>query len=102
MLLLRLSPVVPFNVLNYALGLTQVRLVDYVAASVGMMPATLLYVYSGKVLGDVAAIAGGTAVVRGPEYYAVLAAGLAATLAVTVILTRIASRALRETTPETP
>jgi uncharacterized membrane protein YdjX (TVP38/TMEM64 family) len=99
-LLLRLSPVFPFNLLNYALGLTRVRFVDYFVASIGMLPGTLLYVYYGKLAGDVAALAGGVAVQRGPAYWAVLALGLAATVAVTTIVTRIARRALREATGE--
>jgi uncharacterized membrane protein YdjX (TVP38/TMEM64 family) len=57
--LLRLSPVFPFNLLNYALGLTRVRFADYVVASIGMLPGTLLYVYYGKVAGDLARLAGG-------------------------------------------
>src|ERR1700730_1799244 len=45
-LLLRLQPLVPFNFLNYALGLSRIRLRDYVIASwIGMFPATVLYVY---------------------------------------------------------
>lgn len=31
--------------LNYGLGLTRVRFTDYLAASVGMIPGTFLYVY---------------------------------------------------------
>lgn len=96
--LLRLSPAFPFNLLNYALGLTRVRLGDYVVASLGMLPGTLLYVYTGKVAGDVAAIAGGAAPARGIGYYAVLGLGLAATLAVTILVTRTARRALTEAT----
>jgi uncharacterized membrane protein YdjX (TVP38/TMEM64 family) len=42
--LLRLSPVFPFNLLNYALGLTSVRFRDYLVACLGMIPGTLLYV----------------------------------------------------------
>jgi uncharacterized membrane protein YdjX (TVP38/TMEM64 family) len=94
--LLRLSPAFPFVLLNYALGLTRVRFVDYVIASIGMLPATLLYVYYGKVAGDVAALAGGASAARGPGYYGVLALGLAATIAVTVVVTRIARQALRD------
>ncbi len=94
--LLRLSPIFPFNALNYLLGLTRVSLGNYVAASIGMIPGTLLFVYYGKVLGDVAALAGGADVDRGPEYYAVLGLGLVATLAVTIFVTRIAKRALQE------
>lgn len=93
--LLRLSPVFPFNLLNYALGLTRVKLVDYIVASLGMLPGTLLYVYYGKLAGDVAALAGGAAPARGKEYYVVLALGLAATLAVTTVVTRLARKALK-------
>jgi len=96
--LLRLSPVFPFNLLNYGLGLTKVRLADYVAASVGMLPGTLLYVYYGKLAGDVAALAGGAAVKRDAAYYAVLVLGLAATILVTTLVTRTARKALRQAT----
>jgi uncharacterized membrane protein YdjX (TVP38/TMEM64 family) len=96
--LLRLSPVFPFNLLNYGLGLTKVSFADYVAASVGMLPGTLLYVYYGKLAGDVAALAGGAAPEKGGGYYAVLILGLAATIVVTTIVTRTARRALREAT----
>ena len=95
--LIRLSPVFPFVFVNYALGLTRVRLVDYALASFGMLPGTLLYVYTGKILGDVAVVAGGASV-AGPWYYALLGVGFAATLGVTVIITRIATRSLREAT----
>lgn len=94
--LLRLSPVFPFNVLNYALGLTQVRFADYLVASVGMLPGTLLYVYYGKLAGDVAALAGGARVEKGAGYYGVLVLGLVATVLVTLVVTRTARRALRD------
>jgi len=94
--LLRLSPVFPFTLLNYALGLTRVRLVDYVVAAAGMLPGTLLYVYAGKVGGDVAAAAGGAAPARGVAGWALLVVGFAATAGVTLVVTRIARRALAE------
>jgi uncharacterized membrane protein YdjX (TVP38/TMEM64 family) len=94
--LLRLSPVFPFNLLNYGLGLTQVRFVDFLVASLGMLPGTLLYVYSGSVVGTVAGAAAGTGPARGPASYLVLGLGLVATLLVTVLITRIARRALAE------
>jgi len=96
--LLRLSPVFPFNILNYALGLTSVRFVDYVAASVGMLPGTFLYVYYGKLIGDLAALAGGAAVEKGTEYYLFLVVGLCATLVATAFVTRMARTAVREAT----
>ncbi|MBA2671525.1 MAG: VTT domain-containing protein [Gemmatimonadetes bacterium] len=46
--LLPISPVLPFNALNYALGVTKVRFRDYLLGSFGMLPGTLLYVYSGR------------------------------------------------------
>ncbi len=98
--LLRLSPVFPFNLLNYALGVTRVRLADYVLASVGMIPGTLLYVYYGKVAGEVVAVAGGAGAQRGAGYYGVLGLGLVATIGVTVVVTRMARRALKEETDE--
>ena len=94
--LLRLTPVVPFVLLNYALGLTKVKLSHYVGAFVGMFPATLLYVYYGKVLGDVAEVAAGVEVEQGWGTWVATGIGLAATVAVIVVVTRIARRALRE------
>jgi uncharacterized membrane protein YdjX (TVP38/TMEM64 family) len=94
--LLRLSPLVPFNLLNYALGLSRVRLADYVVGSIGMLPGVLLYVYTGKVAGDLASVAAGIAPARGAAWYATLALGLAATVAVTVLVARVARAALAD------
>jgi uncharacterized membrane protein YdjX (TVP38/TMEM64 family) len=99
--LLRLSPAFPFNLLNYALGLTRVRFADALVASLGMLPGTLLYVYYGKLAGEVATLAGGARVERGAGYYTVLGLGLAATIVVTTLVTRTARRALREATEDT-
>jgi uncharacterized membrane protein YdjX (TVP38/TMEM64 family) len=97
-LLTRLSPVFPFNLLNYAYGLTSVSLRDYVLASwVGMIPGTILYVYIGALSGDVARAAGGGAK-RTPAGWALTAVGFIATVAVAVYATRIGARALREKT----
>ena len=96
--LLRLSPVIPFNVLNYALGLTQVRLIDFVIASIGMIPGTLLYVYTGKLASVVVGASNAASPPRGPAFYVVLGLGLAATAAVTIIVTRLAKRALATAT----
>ena len=99
MFLLRLSPVFPFSFMNYAIGITRISFRDYLLASVGMLPGTVLYVYYGKLVGDVAALAGGAAPERDAGYYAILAIGLAATVAVTALVTRIARRALEEAAP---
>jgi len=100
--LLRLSPVFPFNLLNYSLGLTKVRFLDYLLASVAMLPGTLLYVYYGTAAGSLAAVAGGVKTERGTAYWVTLGIGLVATIAVTTVITRLAGRALRQEIGETP
>ncbi len=92
--LTRLSPVFPFTLLNYAFGLTPVRLRDYVLASwIGMMPGTVMYVYLGSL-----ARTGAGETARTPGQWILYGVGLIATIAVTVIVTRIARRALAKRT----
>lgn len=98
--LLRLSPVFPFNLLNYALGLTSVRFVDYLVACLAMLPGTLLYVYYGRVIGDVAALAAGARADRGTADYLLLGIGLLATIIATTVITRTARRELARSAPE--
>src|SRR5262249_6857951 len=87
--LTRLSPVFPFNLLNYGFGVTRVKLRDYVLASwIGMMPGTILYVY----LGSLARAAGDRT--RTPAEWALYGVGLIATILVTITITRIARKAL--------
>jgi uncharacterized membrane protein YdjX (TVP38/TMEM64 family) len=96
MFLLRLSPLVPYNLLNYALALSGARYRDFLVASVGMLPAIVMYVYYGKVVGDVAALAAGVAPPRGAEYYLLLGVGLVATVVAATAVTRAARRAMTE------
>ena len=93
--LLRLSPAFPFSLLNYALGLTRVRFLDYSLASLAMVPATLLYVYSGAIAGQAATAATGGGSVDAAQW-ALRIVGLIATLVVTIVVTRIARRALKD------
>ena len=94
MFLLRLSPLIPFVQLNYALVLSGVRYRDYALATIGMWPTIIMYVYYGKVAGDVAALATGVAPPRGPEYYALLVVGLVATAVATTMVARAAKKAM--------
>ena len=97
--LLRLSPVIPFNLSNYFYGLTGVKFWPYVLASwIGMMPATFLFVYIGTAgKAAVSAAGGGGAMTHGWQYWTLMGAGLAATIAVTIWVTRIARDALKKT-----
>ena len=99
-LLTRLSPVFPFNLLNYAYGLTKVRFRDYLLASwIGMLPGTFLYVYLGTTAKDLAAIIADE-FEGGMGQIILLGAGLLATIVVTVVITRVARKAIREAVPE--
>jgi uncharacterized membrane protein YdjX (TVP38/TMEM64 family) len=103
-LLTRLSPVFPFNLLNYAFGVTCVSLKDYVIGSLGMIPGTVMYVYIGALAGDIAVL--GT-----PQQISIQAQiaqwlikiiGLLATVTVTLYITRIAQKALNQTVASRP
>lgn len=97
-LLLRLSPLVPFNLLNYGLGLTRVPVGTYLLASaVGMLPGTLLYVYLGTLLTSAAELLSGRRPEAGWAGKLLLAVGLLATLAVVLLVGRAARRALDST-----
>ena len=91
--MLRLSPVVPFTLQNYLLGVSGVKLVPYMLASwVAMLPATALYVYLGAVAGQAASGK------LGAGQWAVLGVGLAATVLLTLYLARLAKTKLEERT----
>jgi uncharacterized membrane protein YdjX (TVP38/TMEM64 family) len=101
--LLRLSPVFPFNLLNYALGLTSVSLKDYVLASVGMIPGTIAYVYLGSLFGNVASlVAGDESATSGnmAVTWTIRIIGLIATFAVAIYVAKVARKALSEEIPE--
>ncbi len=96
-LLMRLQPVfIPFALLNYALGLTRVRLREYIAASwIGMLPATVLYVYFGSIAGDAAHLLHGN-YKHNIWSRGLLWGGFAAALLLVFVFVRIARRALQE------
>jgi uncharacterized membrane protein YdjX (TVP38/TMEM64 family) len=103
--LTRLSPIFPFNLLNYAFGVTQVSLQDYVLGCVGMIPGTIMYVYIGSLAGNLARL--GTAnqeISKEAEIaqWVLRIVGLIATVGVTLYITRIARKALQQNTTIDP
>jgi uncharacterized membrane protein YdjX (TVP38/TMEM64 family) len=96
-LLTRLSPIFPFNLLNYAFGITQVSLKDYFLGSVGMIPSTIMYVYLGSLAGNLATLGTGEQP-NNPDVaiaqWSVRIIGFIATVAVTIYLTRVARKSL--------
>lgn len=94
-LLLRLSPLFPFNLLNYGLGVTRVGLGPYLWASLlGMFPGTVLYVYLGSLLTSATELVAGKRPDSGWAGRALFVAGLLATALVVVLVSRAARRAL--------
>jgi uncharacterized membrane protein YdjX (TVP38/TMEM64 family) len=92
--LTRLSPVFPFNVLNYAYGLTGVSLKDYFFGSLGMIPGTIMYVYIGSLAGSIATIGTETQPTNPTVQWAIRIIGFIATVMVTLYVTHVARKAL--------
>lgn len=91
-LLLRLSPLVPFNLQNYFFGVTEIKFWQYVASTFfGIMPGSLLYLYVGAA-GH--ALSGGGK--WGAAQWSFFVAGLIATIVVAVIIGRKAKEKLKE------
>ena len=95
-LLVRLSPLFPFNLLNYAFGITSVSFQDYLIGSVGMIPGTIMYVYFGSLVGDIALIGSKNQPGNIILHWVIQIMGLIATIAVTVYVTKIAKKALKD------
>jgi uncharacterized membrane protein YdjX (TVP38/TMEM64 family) len=101
--LLRLSPLFPYHLVNYALGTTRLRLRDFsVASAVGMVPSTLLYAYLGSLAASAADAAAGHTPPSGPAGRALYWGGLAVAVIATFLVTRAARRALSQPAPDAP
>ncbi|MFO8013888.1 MAG: TVP38/TMEM64 family protein [Phycisphaerae bacterium] len=99
-LLTRLSPVFPFNLLNYAYGLTRVPFWKYALASwVGMLPGTLMYAYIGSGLRSLAEVTAETSE-RSTLEQVFFWVGLVIAVGVVVVVTRVARKALKRATDE--
>jgi len=95
-LLTRLSPILPYNLLNYVYGLSRVPVRTYVLASwIGMLPGTLMYVYAGSAMRSAAEVVAGRTP-PSPAQGVLSAVGLAATIAVVFLIGRIAKKLLPE------
>lgn len=93
-LLMRLSLVFPYNLMNYLLGATSVGLRPYALATwLGMVPAALIYVFLGSTLGNATALLAGD-LDAGPMGRALALGSLLALVALVWYLARLANRAL--------
>jgi uncharacterized membrane protein YdjX (TVP38/TMEM64 family) len=97
--LTRLSPIFPFNLLNYLFGISQISLKDYILGSLGMIPGTIMYVYFGSLATDLATIEMSPPITRETEIlrWLMRIIGLIATISLTVYFTHFAKQTLRNT-----
>ncbi|MBD2210370.1 TVP38/TMEM64 family protein [Nostoc linckia FACHB-104] len=99
-LLTRLSPIFPFNLLNYAFGVTQVSLKDYILGSFGIIPGSVMYVYIGSLATNLTMLntsnhPSNTQAQIGEWMIQIV--GLIATVAVTIYITKVAQKSLKQT-----
>ena len=100
-LLTRLCPIFPFNLQNYAYGLTGVKLWQYALASwIGMLPGTVAYCYIGSGLRSLTEVASGKAE-SGWVELVFFWGGLGLTVIVVAVITRIAQKAIARAVPDT-
>lgn len=93
-LLLRLVPLLPFNMLNYLLSVTPVPLGEYTLASwLGMMPITFALVYVGTTLKDLSDVTHGWSGFSKTRW-AFLIGGLVVSVVLMVCVTKVAKTAL--------
>ncbi len=100
-LLTRLSLFLPYNLLNYAFGVTAVSFRDYaMATALGMVPMVMLYVFVGTTVRDVRALISGN-LDTGPAGQALTVLSLVALVVLVTMITRAATRVLRRELDET-
>uniref|UniRef100_A0A7S3J780 VTT domain-containing protein n=2 Tax=Euplotes harpa TaxID=151035 RepID=A0A7S3J780_9SPIT len=58
--LLRLSPLIPYNLFNYLMGITKVSLTKYTLGGLGMIPGVIVYVYFGTAISNLSDAASGS------------------------------------------
>jgi len=96
-LLIRLSPILPFCILNYACAVTSMRWITFAGGSVvGMLPGTIAIVYIGSLGHDIVQVLTGKLDLGLPGMI-LFGLGLCSTLALTIILSLVGGRILRRT-----
>lgn len=97
-LLLRVTPVMPQNLLHYLLSSTSLTLRHFaLGTGLGLLPVTMLQVYAGSLVKSATALVAGETSVGGPLRWVVPALAVGATLVAGFFLARVGRRMLRET-----
>lgn len=101
-LLLRLVPLLPFNMLNYLLSVTPVGVWEYSLASwLGMMPITLALVYVGTTLKDLTDVTHGWNKIS-PSRWVLIISGFVVSAILMVCVTKVAKSSLEKALAENP
>ena len=101
--LLRVTPVMPQNLLHYFLATTAVTLRQFALGTfLGLFPVTTVYVYLGSLIHSATTLVAGESRVGGPLRWAMPAAGGLATVVALVLIGRLGRRMLAETLAEAP
>ncbi|CAL9088074.1 unnamed protein product [Musa acuminata var. zebrina] len=99
-LLLRLTPLLPFNMLNYLLSVTPIGIGEYMMASfLGMMPITFALVYVGTTLKDLADVTHGWSELS-PTRWVLIISGLVISAILITCVTRVAKASLEKALAE--
>jgi uncharacterized membrane protein YdjX (TVP38/TMEM64 family) len=98
--LIRLSPAFPFNLLNYALGLTKISLSDYVLGTTGIIPGTIMYVYLGSLISDIATLGTGETPSNPIISWIIKILIFVTVVAISLYIAKIARKALKDAVPE--
>jgi uncharacterized membrane protein YdjX (TVP38/TMEM64 family) len=94
--LTRLSPIMPFSLINYALGLTRISAAKFLfATEIGAIPSTCVYVYFGTLIGNLTRIGPDLRRHQGWEWI-FQGVGLVITIGATIYVTRVASQAIKK------
>ncbi|MFM7365037.1 MAG: TVP38/TMEM64 family protein [Cuspidothrix sp.] len=96
-LLTRLSPIFPFNLLNYGFGVTQISIRDYILGSLGILPGTIMYVYVGSLAVNITMITTSNQLISTEVQiwkFIMQLTGLTATILTTIYITKISQKAL--------
>eukprot|EP00210_Caulerpa_lentillifera_P007161 g6851.t1 len=93
--LLRLAPIIPYNALNYALGLTAVSFIEYfIASAVFILPGVFLFVYLGSLANDLRELTSSDSPVDATVTIIIAVVSGVFIIAVVVLTSRYAKRAL--------
>ncbi|RCV14297.1 hypothetical protein SEVIR_2G426300v4 [Setaria viridis] len=99
-LLLRLVPLLPFNMLNYLLSVTPVGIGEYMLASwLGMMPITLALVYVGTTLKDLSDVTHGWSEISTTRWILIIS-GFVLSVVLIICVTKVAKSSLEKALAE--